>query len=210
MPNQAFKTKSKVTHGPVSSYPHAEKRRMLLQYSARESAHTRYHEFVSSSYSSSSSSSVNPLSPCWNELTGWFFHEASPQTAEACTVTKRSFLSCSSCPVNRWASKGRQWMTPFSANSTCAESARASEALSPVAAPSGCCVIVDKRTRGVLLQPWGNTTGRQLQPVSTTSPFYLSAGPASGVVVAVLLLLGCRFIHIHGFACIAIPRACRG
>ena len=45
----------------------------------------------------SSSSSVNPLSPCWNELTGWFFHEGSPESVEVCTVIKRSFLSFSSC-----------------------------------------------------------------------------------------------------------------
>ena len=45
----------------------------------------------------SSSSSVNPLSSCWNELTGGFFHEASSESAEVCTVTKQSFLSFSLC-----------------------------------------------------------------------------------------------------------------
>ena len=104
--------------------------------------------------------------------------------------------------VDHGAPQGRQWMTPFSANSTCAESARASEA---VAALWLLVHSADRRT--LLLLPWGNTTGRQLQPVSTASPFYPSAGPASGVVAAVLLLLGCRFIHIHGCA---IPRVWRG
>ena len=45
--------------------------------------------------------------------------------------------------VDPGAPKSRQLMIPFSANSTCADSTRASEALSPVTAP-GCTHLADR------------------------------------------------------------------
>ena len=90
-PNLAFKTQlldsSLAVHKPSS-----------FLFAARESAHTRFHDFrviIFVISSSLSSSSVNPLSPYQNKPWHGLF-QTSPQSTEVCTDTKQLFFSCHS------------------------------------------------------------------------------------------------------------------
>ena len=85
--------------------------------------------------------------------------------------------------VDRGASQGRQGMTPFSANSTCAESARASGA-------SGLQSRLQTRTA-----ERHERTPQDASCSRTASLSFLSSTPepASGAVVVVLLLLGAYY-----------------
>ena len=94
-------------------------------------------------------------------------------------------------------------MTPFSANSTCAERARVSGASRMHLTASSllvCCCYRAENAWSVLLQPREDTTKCRLQPVQLL-PSIPAPEPVWGVVVAALLLLSC---HIHRGAYVTI------
>ena len=55
--------------------------------------HARIRSYAISRFSSSSSSSLNPLSPYQYQFKRWFLHRRSPISPEVCTDIKRSFIS---------------------------------------------------------------------------------------------------------------------
>ena len=91
---------------------------MCLQFSMREIANTGFDDFVSS-YFSSFSSLVNPLSPYWNQLKSYFSLNVSRFTGGVHGHQVIVTLLLQINMVDRGDLRGRHWTMPFAANSTC-------------------------------------------------------------------------------------------